>query len=99
MTALYFDLRPRAREDIRLAADWYYAASPTFAYRFVVELYAALERIEAYPESYAIVQNGIRRAALHDFPYVIYYRIKKDTIRILSVLHTSRNPQNWQRRN
>ncbi len=36
---------------------------------------------------------------LERFPYVVYYRFVRDTVRVLAVLHACRDPQTWVSRN
>jgi toxin ParE1/3/4 len=44
------------------------------------------------------VDDSIRRAALHRFPYGIFYLVDGDTIRVLAILHRARSPEHWRRR-
>jgi len=39
------------------------------------------------------------RIALKRFPYCIDFRLRDDTVVVLSIFHTSRNPESWKRRN
>lgn len=59
---------------------------------------AALARIGEYPELYAEVDPGIRRAVLRKFPYAIFCRIRADAIEVLAVLHHRRDPLVWRSR-
>ena len=43
-------------------------------------------------------EADIREGALTRFPYVVYYRVLADRIRVLAVYHTSRDPSGWQSR-
>ena len=42
--------------------------------------------------------RAVRRALTRQFPYAIYFSIEDDTILILAVLHTARDPAEWQQR-
>jgi plasmid stabilization system protein ParE len=44
------------------------------------------------------VDNRIRRAALHRFPYGIFYILDGETIRVIAILHRARSPEQWRRR-
>jgi toxin ParE1/3/4 len=44
------------------------------------------------------VDIDIREALLTKFPFCLYYVIESDRIEIISVFHTSRDPQVWQGR-
>jgi plasmid stabilization system protein ParE len=56
------------------------------------------ERIRHAPRAYAVVQDGIRRALLRQFPYVVYYRDEPDRIVVLAVPHGRHAPTSWQER-
>jgi len=62
------------------------------------EFDAAISRIEAAPERWAIVQGDIRRYLMRRYPYAIYYRHEEDCLRILVVKHHGRHPEYWKYR-
>lgn len=47
---------------------------------------------------YQELRSGIRRALTRQFPYAAYFSIEGETILILAVLHTARDPAEWQQR-
>jgi hypothetical protein len=52
-----------------------------------------------YPEWYAVVfDDDVREAFVRRFPYAIYFREEQTRIFAFSVIHASRDPQDWQRR-
>ena len=55
-------------------------------------------RILDHPLGYKDLRAGIRRALTRRFPYAVYFSIEEDAIVILAVLHTARDPEEWQRR-
>ena len=50
------------------------------------------------PLKYSVLRSGVRRALARRFPYAIYFSVEDDVIVVLAVLHTARNPAEWQRR-
>lgn len=62
------------------------------------QVQAVLDRITAQPEMHQCVLNDIRRAVVRRFPYLVFYRVKGNRIRVISVFHARRNPTIWQRR-
>ena len=42
--------------------------------------------------------GAIRRAMLSRFPYGVFYVVRGQTVRVLAVMHTSRDPQTWKTR-
>ena len=51
-----------------------------------------------FPLGYQDLEDGIRRALLRQFPYGVYFAVDGDAVVVLTVLHTSRDPAEWQRR-
>ena len=65
---------------------------------FVAEVDAALRRIEDQPNLYAIVFEDLRETLVHRFPYAIYYTAERDRVVVHAIMHTARDPQQWQAR-
>lgn len=84
--------------DLEEAYGWYEMQQAGLGRRFLDEIEAYLERISQRPESYAVALRDARRALVRRFPYSIYYRVRTGEIRVLAVIHQSRNPRVWQRR-
>ena len=89
-------VRGRAKADIRRAAKWYERQKEGLGKRFVAEVDAALERIEANPEQYQIVHRNIRHAITRDFPYGVFYRIRGNKISVFAVVHLDRDDVHWK---
>ncbi len=90
-------VRPEAQNDIREAARWYEDREAGLGLRFLYEVRASLERIEANP-IHPIVEEDLRRALLHKFPYSIYFVNELDGIAVIAVLHQHRRPGAWTSR-
>jgi plasmid stabilization system protein ParE len=56
----------------------------------------ALERISRPPEMYTTVYHEVRRALTRRFPYAVYYRMAGTEVVVLGILHTRRDPREWQ---
>ena len=82
--------------DIEAAIEWYESEQPSLGLEFLEELKAAYLRILDSPLKYAVLRSGIRRALTRRFPYGIYFSIEDDIILIIAVLHTARDPAEWQ---
>lgn len=65
---------------------------------FVEEVEESIEKIQAMPETWMIVEDNIRRYLLQRFPYGIYYSIEEHFILIIAVMHLSRKPGYWAKR-
>lgn len=84
--------------DVESAFAWYEAEERGLGMEFLEQLRAAYRRIVENPVGYQELRSGIRRALTRQFPYAIYFSIENDVILILAVLHTARDPAEWQQR-
>ena len=91
-------LRPDAEKDILEAAIWYEEQRIGLGNQFLNETLAVFSSIAETPLQYLLVYRNTRRVLIHRFPFGIYYRITKNRIVVLAVMHGSRNPQRWKKR-
>lgn len=89
---------PAADADIESAFDWYEAEKPGLGLEFLDELRDTYRRILNGPLHYQDLRSGVRRALLRRFPHGVFFSCEKDVLVILAVLHSSRDPEEWQRR-
>ena len=90
--------RPAAKQEFDDAADRYNEQRPGLGEEFIVEIDQAVAKAAANPEHYPIVFGEVRRAVARRFPYSVYFRVRRNTMVVLSVFHGRRNPLIWQRR-
>ena len=93
-----FEAESAVEFDVESAFDWYEAVEPGLGIGFLEQLRSAYERILENPLGYQELRSGIRRALTRQFPYAVYFSIEGDVILVLAVLHTAREPAEWQRR-
>jgi len=84
--------------DVTSAFSWYNGESRGLGHDFLAELRSVYDRILEGPLKYPRVHSSTRRAILRRFPYAVYFTVDDDSVVILAVLHTSRDPGEWQRR-
>lgn len=91
---------PEAKEDIRESAIWYNSISFGLGKKFTSEIKEEINFIKQNPNSSNIRYDDIRTRVLNTFPYMIHYIVDEtnETIVVLAVLHTSRNPKIWKKR-
>jgi plasmid stabilization system protein ParE len=82
-----------AKADLADAMDWYRRVRPGLETDFRLCVDEALERVRRHPEANLLTVRQLRRALLHRFPYVIFYLNERSLIRVVAVLHTSRDPR------
>ncbi len=90
--------RPQARTEALEAYTWYEQQTPGAGEAFRLALHVLYENITRNPELYPVVRPGIRRAIVRRYPYAVFYEVTEEKVRVLSVLHTSRDPRRWQER-
>jgi plasmid stabilization system protein ParE len=85
-----------ADADIEAAFNWYQAEQSGLGVEFLEEVRSAYNRIISSPLKYQELRFGIRRALIRRFPYAIYFVVAQKTVLIVAVLHTARDPAEWQ---
>jgi toxin ParE1/3/4 len=82
-----------AEADLRAIGDWIAADSAERALGFLTELRQCCQTLASTPRRYPVVSRyaslKIRRRAYRD--YLIFYRISKNAVEILHVLHGARD--------
>jgi toxin ParE1/3/4 len=71
----------------------YNLISDKVADNFLIQLYNCINSIHKNPTIFQVFKKHFRQVPLKKYPYVVVYSIEnKNVIVILSVFHTSRNP-------
>lgn len=90
--------RVEARDELEAAYNWYEDQEAKLGEDFLNCVDSTLDRIEQQPEIYRVVFKDFRRAVIHRFPYVIYYRVISSRIIVIAIVHGKRDPKIWQSR-
>jgi len=90
--------RPDAETDVADAAAWYESQKAGLGAEFLDEILNTCSGIAENPELYPLIHRKTRRAVIHKFPFVIYYRVENRLISIIAVMHGSRDPNKWKNR-
>ena len=93
-----FIVRPLAEADLEDAARWYEDERAGLSERFLSDVDRTIARIRERPFEFPAVSGDVRRALLHTFPYVVYFRASDEAVVVLAVLHLRRNPKVWRGR-
>ena len=80
------------------AKRWYDQQQPGLGDDFLDAVEAVYAEIVVNPARYGYAEGDIREGVTDGFPYAVYYRVKRDRIRVLAVYHTSRDPAGWRHR-
>ncbi len=82
---------PAARRDLAHIRSFISQDSPRAASRLAVELVAACDRLEMFPERGRPGSVPGTRELTTVWPYVIVYRVRKDAVEILRIWHGKQN--------
>jgi toxin ParE1/3/4 len=87
-----------AEEEMIEAALYYEDQAVGLGEHFVAEVQHAVQPIAEHPTSSKIIKGAVRRRLLRRFPFGILYRIEKEEIVIVAVMHLRRRPGYWSDR-
>ena len=91
-------LLPEADAEAGEAFAWYQAQRPGLGEELLLALEATMELLRRSPLVFRELYKNARKARLRRFPYVVIYFVDGDTVIVVSVHHTSRNPSRWRKR-
>jgi len=90
--------RPQADAEVREAGWWYEERRSGLGAKFAAAVEEAVARITENPLAFPCVRGETRRAILRRFPYGLYFRVLRDEVIVLAVIHGRRHPRRWQLR-
>ena len=90
--------RQQARREFDAAGDWYKRERTGLGEAYLTEVEQVLRIIAINPALFPEVFSGVRQEVVKRFPYCLYYRSRGETIVVLAVFHSARNPTAWQTR-
>ncbi len=89
---------PATEREMVDAAIFYEQRQPGLGEEFIDEAMAAARLIAEEPERARQFDSPYRKVATRRFSYQLIYEIKGDTVRIIAVMHQSRKPGYWKKR-
>ena len=91
-------LSTEAREDVLTIWEYYEGELEGLGDRFRRTLRSTLDSIAFLPEANEPVEDGVRRAFLKKFPFVVYYTFETNLVLVIAVMHAKRDPDLWRSR-
>lgn len=91
-------VEPEAELDIADAYDWYEDQRAGLGERFLTAVRECLDRVQAHPLAYPVIEHGVRRALLRTFPYSVLYLTRPDLLIVVACFHGRRDPDVWKGR-
>jgi len=93
-----YAFHPEAEAEFLEAIVYYEDCSTGLGLDFSAEIHAAIQRIQAFPLAWQVLEGEIRRALVHRFPYGVLYAVEENRIWIVAVMNLHRQPEYWQDR-
>jgi len=82
---------PLALSNLSSAFDFISNDKPEIAKAIIAKIMNSLQQLETFPESGREGQvKDTRELIVSTTPYIVVYRLKKEQLEILAILHTSR---------
>lgn len=91
-------IEPEALIDIQEITDWYNESQAGLGKRFQNIAIKQINSLNKDPQIYSIRYKEIRCVIIKQFPYMAHFYIndENNTVEVLAVISTSRNPKIWQ---
>lgn len=91
-------VRQAAERDVSEAQIWYEAQQTGLAVQFHAEFSTTIDLLVQTPLIYPMLYRNVRRAVLHRFPYLVWYRVEGSTVTVLACTHGKIDPSRVPRR-
>jgi toxin ParE1/3/4 len=85
--------RPKVAVELEEAAEWYSIQKPGLGDDFLAHFWKDIDSIAEAPLRWPKYFGPVRRYVMSRFPYLIYYEVDGEIVRILRVVHASRDPE------
>jgi plasmid stabilization system protein ParE len=92
------ELHPEARQEFLASVAHYASIRPALGERFIEGVIAALLSIGESPESWAEIEQDVRRKLTRVFPYALLYTIEPERVLVVAVMHCHQRPGYWRSR-
>lgn len=91
-------IHPDAESEFEAAADFYDEREEALGDEFSEEVFATIDRILQFPDSWPRSSYRTRRCLCNRFPYSVIHRHTDTEITIYAVAHQKRKPGYWKER-
>ena len=90
-------LRPAAEVELQEAYEWYEERELGLGADFLECVEDCVQVIRQHPEIFPATHKGVRQGVLKRFPYSVVYFVAGESLIVVSVFHSSRDPKVWKR--
>lgn len=85
-------VRRKAEKDISKALAWYEKQQAGLGSEFLIDFNDTVQLLETDPLIYQALYRDVRRALLHRFPYLVWYRVSGNSVSIIACTDARQNP-------
>ncbi len=89
MTVIY---HPAAEDEVVEAVTYYETQAEGLGVRFIDDLDKTVEDVVNFPETWILLEDGIRRHQFIHFPFAVLYKLADSQIRVLAVMNLHQEP-------
>ncbi|WP_284620255.1 type II toxin-antitoxin system RelE/ParE family toxin [Aquabacterium humicola] len=89
---------PPARDEYLAQVDLYESAAPGLGERFIHAIELAEQLIARRPEAFRQVERDIRACSVRGFPFRLLYAVRDESVLVIAVAHTAREPRQFLKR-
>jgi plasmid stabilization system protein ParE len=93
-----YAFHPEAETEFLESIAYYEECAPGLGLDFSAEVHSTIQRIQAFPKAWQILEDNIRRALVHRFPYGVLYALDDHDIWIVAIMNLHRQPEYWRDR-
>jgi len=86
-------LHPKAEEDLINALNYYYKKDEKLEEKFLKYLEFSFDKILKFPNLYPYENEVVQKVIVEKFPYIVLYEQYEDTIMVLAIFHSRRDPK------
>jgi len=81
------EYHPAIEQELREIIEYYEECSKGLGLDFLNDFEQHILKVSSAPSQWMIVSDNIRRSLMNRFPFVIYFRVIQDILRITVVKH------------
>lgn len=86
---------PPARNEYLAQVDLYETAAPGLGERFIRAIEHAEQVVARRPEGFRAVERDIRTYSVRGFPFRLLYAVRDESVLVIAVAHTARDPRQF----
>ncbi len=91
-------VNPEAQSDLAEAIAYYGGQRDGLGREFAERVDDVFATIQSSPHLFAESHRSARMTLVRRFPYIVFYRIVDEEVRIIAVFHNRRDPKIWKSR-